>query len=64
MHLFSQRRGLSCGWFVLAALSGQAMGQEVLREVNVSTTRVKEPLIEKESLKWTPRPSSDAAEFL
>lgn len=40
------------------------MGQEVLREVNVSSTRVKEPLIEKEALKWNPRPSSDAAEFL
>ena len=40
------------------------MAQEVLREVNVSSTRVKEPLIEKETLKWNPRPSSDAAEFL
>ncbi|WP_146164541.1 TonB-dependent receptor [Nitrosospira sp. Nsp2] len=64
MRLSSQLRALSCGWFVLAALSGQAMGQEVLREVNVSTTRVKEPLIEKEALKWNPRPSSDAADFL
>ena len=40
------------------------MAQEVLREVNVSSTRVKEPLIEKEVLKWNPRPSSDAADFL
>jgi iron complex outermembrane receptor protein len=64
VHLYYRRRALACGWFVLAALSGQAIGQEVLREVNVISTQVKEPLIEKESLKWTPRPSSDAAEFL
>ncbi len=45
-------------------LTGEAAGQEVLREVNVSSTRVKEPLMESQSLKWMTRPSSDAAEFL
>jgi iron complex outermembrane receptor protein len=64
LRLFSQQRAFTCGCFVLAALSGHVAGQEVLREVNVISTQVKEPLVEKESLKWTPRPSSDAAEFL
>lgn len=36
----------------------------MLREINVSSTRAKEPLVERESLKWTTRPSSDAAEYL
>jgi iron complex outermembrane receptor protein len=49
---------------IFIALAGEANGQEVLREINVSSSRVKDPLIESESLKWTTRPSSDAADFL
>ncbi|MBA4144085.1 MAG: TonB-dependent receptor [Nitrosospira sp.] len=54
---------LAC--LLLTLFMGEAAGEhEVLPEVNVSSTRVKEPLVEKESLKWTTRPSSDAADFL
>ncbi len=45
-------------------LAGEATGQAILPEVNVSSARVKVPLVESQSLKWTARPSSDAAEFL
>jgi iron complex outermembrane receptor protein len=46
-------------------LASEASAQEVLREVTVSSTReVVDPLVERESLKWTTRPSSDAAEYL
>lgn len=57
--------GLNIGMaMIFIALVGEADAQEVLREINVSSTRVKDPLIESESLKWTPRPSTDAADFL
>jgi iron complex outermembrane receptor protein len=57
--------GLNIGMAIIfIALVGEADAQEVLPEINVSSTRVKDPLIESESLKWTPRPSTDAADFL
>jgi iron complex outermembrane receptor protein len=57
--------GLNIGIaMIFVTLAGEANAQEVLREINVSSTRVKDPLIESESLKWTPRPSTDAADFL
>src|SRR5690348_9419352 len=56
---------LSIGMMLIViALAGEVDAQEVLREINISSSRVKDPLIESESLKWTMRPSSDAADFL
>lgn len=49
---------------LFALLCREAAGHEVLKDVTVSSTRVKEPLVERESLKWESRPSSDAAEHL
>ncbi len=63
-HVLNYWRAFACSGFILVALSGEAAGQEILPEINVSSTRVRDPLIESESLKWTTRPSSDAAEFL
>ncbi|SFW16237.1 TonB-dependent receptor domain-containing protein [Nitrosovibrio sp. Nv17] len=48
----------------LVLAGNNATAQEVLPQINVSAGRQKEPLVETESLKWTSRPSSDAAEFL
>lgn len=44
--------------------SSEVAGQNVLPEVTVSSTKDKEPLIERESLKWEDRSASDAAEYL
>ena len=57
-------RVLAFSWLFLVMLSGEAMGEHILPQINISSDRVKEPLVEKESLKWITRPSSDAAEFL
>jgi iron complex outermembrane receptor protein len=64
LHTHAIQGTLPCFCLLLALLSSETAGQELLREVNVSATRTKEPLVESEPLKWNPRPSSDAAEFL
>lgn len=48
-------------FLALASLSGEAAQQQGLHEINVSSRQAKDPLIESESLKRTPRPASDAA---
>ncbi|SCY52708.1 iron complex outermembrane recepter protein [Nitrosospira sp. Nsp13] len=64
-HLFPRWHALAFVWPFLAILASEATGQEVLREINVTSNRaIKEPLVESESLKWIKRPSSDAGEYL
>ena len=57
--------GLILAGCLLLSYEATAQQTQTMKEINVTSTRVaKEPLIERETLKWNERPTSDAADFL